>query len=530
MSRNVTMMQFFEWHVEADGSHWKRLQETAKDLKKAGIGTVWIPPVTKGHTPQDTGYGVYDLYDLGEFDQKESVRTKYGTKKELLDAIAACHRLGINVYTDLVMNHKAGADETEAFHVIEVDPNNRTEEISEPFEIEGWTKFTFPGRGEEYSAFKWNYHHFNGTDYDARAERTGIFRIADEGKQWNENVDNEFGNYDYLMFANIDYNVPEVREEMINWGKWMIDTTRCDGFRLDAIKHINYEFLREFVGEMINKRGQDFYIVGEFWNPELAACQEFLDTVDYQIDLFDVSLHYKLHEASQSGAAFDLSTIFNDTLVQTHPTNAVTFVDNHDSQPNEALESWIEDWFKPLAYSLILLRKDGYPCVFYGDYFGIGGEHPVEGKKDMLDCLLYSRYNKAYGEQDDYFDDANIIGWVRKGIEEIERSGCAVVMSNSDGGDKRMFIGEEHAGEIWVDMTNAREDHITIEEDGWATFPVNGGSVSVWALPELDIDHEENTEEDDHCVAVPEGEELEGHVVADRGSEDSNDNEPAPTH
>ncbi len=30
-----------------------------------------------------------------------------------------------------------------------------------------------------------------------------FFRIADEDKQWNENVDNEFGNYDYLMFANI---------------------------------------------------------------------------------------------------------------------------------------------------------------------------------------------------------------------------------------------------------------------------------------------------------------------------------------
>ncbi len=54
--------------------------------------------------------------------------------------------------------------------------------------------------------------------------------LLTEDKQWNENVDNEFGNYDYLMFANIDYNMPEVREEMTNWGKWMIDTTRCDGF------------------------------------------------------------------------------------------------------------------------------------------------------------------------------------------------------------------------------------------------------------------------------------------------------------
>ena len=68
--------------------------------------------------------------------------------------------------------------------------------------------------------------------------------------------------------------------------------------------------------------------------------------------------------------------------------NVVTFVDNHDSQPNESLESWVEDWFKQSAYALILLREDGYPCVFYGDYFGIGGEHPIEGKEKifLLSC------------------------------------------------------------------------------------------------------------------------------------------------
>jgi len=49
-------------------------------------------------------------------------------------------------------------------------------------------------------------------------------------------------------------------------------------------------------------------------------------------------------------------------------------------------------------------------------------------------------------------------------------------------------VGEERAGQIWVDLTNSREEHISIEEDGFATFPVNGGSVSVWALPELDIE------------------------------------------
>lgn len=484
MKRNHTMMQFFEWHIRADGSHWNRLKQLAPELKQKGIDSIWVPPVTKGQSVEDTGYGVYDLYDLGEFDQKGTVRTKYGTKQQLVDAIHTCRDHGIAVYVDLVMNHKAGADEKETFRVIEVDRHNRLKEISKPFDIEGWTKFTFPGRGDQYSSFKWNFRHFNGTDYDAKEDRSGIFRIMGDNKTWNEHVDDELGNYDYLMFANIDYNHPQVKEEMISWGKWLTKTLSCNGFRLDAIKHINHEFIKEFITELMKEYGDDFYMVGEFWNSNLTACQHFLDAIDYKVDLFDVSLHYKLHTASQSGRNFDLTTIFNDTLVRSHPLNAVTFVDNHDSQPDESLESWVVDWFKQSAYALILLRQDGYPVVFYGDYYGIGGEEAIEGKQLAIDPLLYARYHKAYGKQEDYFDHPNTIGWVRLGVQEIERSGCAVVISNGDHGEKRMFVGADRAHEVWIDLTSNREGPITIDDNGFATFPVNGGSVSVWALPD----------------------------------------------
>lgn len=487
VQRNHTIMQFFEWHVAADGSHWKRLQEAAAELKEAGIDTVWVPPVTKAQSPEDNGYGVYDLYDLGEFDQKGGVATKYGTKDELISAIDACREQGINVYVDLVMNHKAGADEKERFQVVQVDEQDRNKEISKPFEIEGWTKFTFPGRGDTYSSFKWDYTHFNGTDYDEAGKKTGIFRIVGDHKSWSDQVDHEFGNYDYLMFANIDYNHPDVQKEMLAWGKWLAETLRCGGFRLDAIKHINHNFIKEFASVMKKEFGEDFYIVGEFWNPELEVCRNFLDTVDYNIDLFDVSLHYKLQAASEAGADFDLRTIFDDTLVQSHPLHAVTFVDNHDSQPQESLQSWVQDWFKQSAYALILLRQDGYPVVFYGDYYGIGGEQPIPGKKEAIDPLLYARQHKAYGQQDDYFDQPGLIGWVRRGVEELPRSGCAVVISNHEEGSKVMQVGAHRAGEVWLDLTNTRQERITIGEDGNAEFPVNGGSVSVWALPEQDV-------------------------------------------
>ncbi|AYV66520.1 MULTISPECIES: alpha-amylase [Niallia] len=478
---NQTLMQFFEWHLDADGQHWNRLKEKAGELKEAGIDSIWIPPVTKAASNEDNGYGVYDVYDLGEFDQKGSIRTKYGTKKELLEAIEACHNVGIQVYVDVVMNHKAAADEKETFKAIEVNPENREEEISEPHDIEAWTKFTFPGRGDTYSSFKWNFQHFNGTDYDNKTKKEGVFRIVGDNKMWNSNVDDEFGNYDYLMFANIDYNNELVQNEMISWGKWLYETLNCDGYRLDAIKHINHDFIKKFATSLLKEK-DDFYFVGEFWKADLQECQEFLEQMDYKIDLFDVPLHYKLHTASMEGSNFDLTTIFEGTLVKENPLNCVTFVDNHDTQPNESLESWVEDWFKQIAYSLILLRKDGYPTIFYGDYFGISGDEPIDGKKAAIDPLLYVRKKKAYGKQDDYFDNPNIIGWVRHGEAEMEKSGCAVVISNKDDGNKKMFVGESRSGEEWIDFTNTRKDRVTIDEDGYGEFPVNAKSVSVWGL------------------------------------------------
>jgi alpha-amylase len=478
--RNNTMMQFFEWHLPNDGDHWNRLSDMAEEIKSQGIDSIWIPPASKAISQDDNGYGVYDVYDLGEFDQKGTVRTKYGTKDELLKSIEVCHEKGIRVFADVVMNHKAGADDTETFQAIQVDPDNREEEISEPYDIEGWTRFTFPGREGKYSEFTWNFEHFNGTDYDANEDKQAVFHIIGEDKDWNDHVDDEFGNYDYLMFANIDYDHPEVREEMLEWGKWFAGTTQVDGFRLDAIKHINHLFVKDFIDTLRTEHGDDFYFVGEFWNPEIEAVETFLDYADYSLDLFDVTLHYKFFEASNQGKEFDMTTIFEDTIVGKHPLQAVTFVDNHDSQPNEALESWVEDWFKPLAYSMILLREDGYPCVFYGDYAGINGDDPVEGKKEMLEPLLDARYHYSYGDQEDYLDDPNTIGWVRFGVEDIPHSGCAVIMTNGEPAEKRMFVGEDRAGEEWIDTTGAIDETITIEDDGWADFPVEGGSVSVF--------------------------------------------------
>src|SRR5688572_16171003 len=93
---NGVMMQFFQWYLPADGKHWERFKDRAAELHGAGFTAVWLPPMYKGSRgAHDVGYGVYDLFDLGEFDQKGTVRTKYGTRAELDTAIGAAHTAGL---------------------------------------------------------------------------------------------------------------------------------------------------------------------------------------------------------------------------------------------------------------------------------------------------------------------------------------------------------------------------------------------------------------------------------------------------
>ncbi len=226
---------------------------------------LWLPPAFKATGEHDVGYEVYDLYDLGEFDQKGTIPTKYGTKDEYLDAIYTLQQEGIFVIADIVLNHKASGDYKERFHVLKMDPNQRQTPISQPYEIEGWTGFDFSGRNNQYSDFKWHWYHFNGIDYDALHDETGLYLILGDGKGWSDQVDDEHGNYDYLMFNNIDYNHPEVVSHLKRWVKWFLETTKIDGFRLDAIKYIKYDFMVELIDYIKHEVKSDLYVFGEYW-------------------------------------------------------------------------------------------------------------------------------------------------------------------------------------------------------------------------------------------------------------------------
>lgn len=480
---NGTIMQFFHWYNPANGTLWNDVRDKANDLAKKGFTGIWLPPAYKGTAGgYDVGYGVYDLFDLGEFNQKGSIRTKYGTRQEYLEAIAALHKAGIQVYADAVLNHKIGADSPETMKATPFAQDNRVHPKGGLQEIKSYTHFHFPERKGKYSSFEWHWWHFDAVDYNEynSGDRGTVYLL--EGKVFDDYVALEKGNFAYLMGCDLDYQNEWVRGEITHWGKWYLDTTGVDGFRLDAIKHISAWFFPGWLDTLEKHVGKDLFVVGEYWTPDISTLHWYIDSVGGRMSVFDVPLHYNFHYASKAGGKYDMRRILDGTLMSQRPTHAVTFVENHDSQPLQALESVVEPWFKPLAYAIILLRQEGYPCVFYADYYGADYEDRgykiyMPGHFWIIDKLLYARQNYAYGRQYDYFDHFNTIGWTRLGDKEHPKA-MAVIMSDGAEGNKWMEVGKRNAK--FVDITEHIKEPIYTNSDGWGEFRCLGGSVSVW--------------------------------------------------
>ena len=474
---NGIMMQYFEWYLNCNKNLWNSIKKKSEELAKNGITGVWLPPAYKGLGGQnEVGYAAYDLYDLGEFDQKGTIATKYGTKEEYLDAIVALQQQGIEVYADVVLNHKMGADKLQTIKAVRCNWDNHNVEEGEEETVEVGTKFTFPGRNHKYSDFEWNWTHFNGIDYDFRKKEMALYKL--KNKTWQIHV----GNFDYLMGADLDFSNPEVVNECKSWGEWYLNLTNVNGFRFDAVKHIESDFIKDFIRTLRSKTGKELFSVGEYWSANSNDLIDYINRTDREISLFDVPLHYNFYHASHSNGEYDLSKLLDNTLMKICPDKCVTFVDNHDTQPGQSLESWVMDWFKEIAYSIILLRKEGYPCVFYGDYYGI--EHDDKEPMANLKTLMLIRKDKAYGEQIDYFDDYDVVGFTRLGDEAHNKSGLAVVISDKRDGSKRMYVGENLSGKKFIDVLGHREEEIEIDNEGYGDFLVTGGSASVYVRKE----------------------------------------------
>ncbi|MHC4111074.1 MAG: dockerin type I domain-containing protein [Planctomycetota bacterium] len=267
LNPDSVVFQTFYWNVPEGGNWYNTIAGKADELKSAGFTHFWFPPPTKGASGgYSMGYDLYDHYDLGNYDQKGTVETRFGSLSELQAAAAACE----NVLLDLVANHMAGAEA----------------QCDDP--CGNWQVFQYV-----HSNF-WK-------------------SCSDFHPGYPDDCDLCNGN-DYVMGEDICHN-PYMYNGLRDWASWLKTTVpNVSGFRLDAVKHFIWDMSREF--------GNIGSCIGEYWDSKDNILNWMAYTGNYA---FDFPLYYTMKD--EAAAALDGAGLTSDrgvSFVANHDTDRDT--------------------------------------------------------------------------------------------------------------------------------------------------------------------------------------------------------------
>lgn len=382
-----TMMQGFYWDVTPGGVWYDTLAYYAPLLQRVGFDAIWFPPPSKGAAGSfDVGYTPYDYYDLGEFDSAPGDRTsgvgnfiptRYGTRAGLRAAIQAYRSRGMEVYADVVLNHRSGG-------ILEPNPyghfyTNRS----------GGSLFS-PGGDSTFTAFPLTHGSgriawpvgSGGAFFFPNGVRnpsnTGDFFSDTQMAGFHQMYVNSFG-YDVALHNGDGSNLP-MGDSLIAWGQWLVDEIGFDGFRFDFVKGVHPDYFKRFVNAG-SVRGK--YTVHELYDGDMNRLKTYLNQIggtQRPGAIFDFNMRFAYKEMSDGGNAYDIRNwhnrgLFTQSGVDWNRVN--TFVENHDFDRNNYRNVAEQEGHAPivrnkhLAYAH-LLTHPGMATVWWRDYFTYG--------------------------------------------------------------------------------------------------------------------------------------------------------------
>lgn len=437
------MMQAFYWDCpREDGREyewWNYVREKIPSLGVTGFDALWLPPVHKAANIFGTsmGYDPYDYYDLGEFDQKGAVKTWFGSRQELLDLIQTAHQHGLWVLADIVFNHSSGADGTE------VNP------------ITGQTRWTLfePKSGQ----FRRNWECFHPNMYES----------------WDEGT---FGDMPDLSHRN-----PYVYGELLKLTRWLVEEIGFDGFRYDFVKGYGANTVTAIQEYRYMRQGELFrpYGVAEHWD-NTQAIEYWVNVSNFSnqnpVDAFDFPLR-ELLKGLCDYYGFSLHALVDgETLLRDQPQTTVTFVENHDLRDGD--RPIVND--KLLAYSYILTHE-GYPCVFWKDYYNYG--LALERTPHGIAALVEAHNRYAGGTTQTLFVNDDLYIMQRSGYGD--QPGLIYVLNNNGDHWKGNWVFTQWQNKAftpvawWSRSDLSRPDNQFAHADGRAQFwaPPRGYAV-----------------------------------------------------
>ncbi len=441
----AVMMQAFYWDApqteKQEGNWWNVIAERCEGLSKARFSALWLPPISKGSDHRSMGYDPYDYWDLGDYDQKGGVKTLYGNRAELeaLVKVATENKLGL--YGDMVINHNSGADEEE---VNPLDGETR------------WTKFA-PASGK----FPRDWNCFHPSRYE---------QVMLEGEN--------FAGFPHLCHRN-----PDVYAAMFEYARFLIEELGFNGFRFDFAKGFGSWMIGVLSKYRYVQNGKEItpFVVAELWSgtEEIGNWIDRANSMtDTQISAFDFPLRYKLKDVCDT-PNYDLRGLTKgEGVLIDRPLHAVTFVDNHDMGENAIVND------KLMAYSFILVHE-GYPCIFWYDYFNNQLDRP--GTPNGIDALIAVHHDYAGGESNILHADPDLYIMQRVGFEseDIHQPGLIYVLNNlgdqwSGTAVKTKWPNQKFRPVAWDGHDQAHPDERTTDAEGMSEFPAPPRGYAVY--------------------------------------------------
>jgi alpha-amylase len=415
------MFQGFYWEPHDPGKPWwDHLVDLMPHLRNCGVTSIWVPSPCKGSSGgYSTGYDPYDWYDLGSKDQRGTVATRFGTKEQFLAMVAIAHAHGMDVYPEVVINHRDGGRDDGYIYDRLVGS-------------EGVGRFTMCHN---------DFHHGGQGDWDR--DLTG---------------------------RDIAHEVPYVRDGFYRWIRWFDKQTGCDGYRLDAVKHMDPKFIEGLLWQIQEGSGQNRFAVGEYYDGNPWILQNWVNAVRRRSSVFDFTLFFRLLDMAHQNGYFDMRRLrerFWDT------EKAVTFVNNHDTfRRANGLHLYMR---ANLAYAFIL-SAEGYPSVYYKDLFDDAGN-----TRYFLLNMMWIHTWFAHGRQ--------IERWADEDLYILEREGNLIAAFNDNSVSWReawvpTCFGpnvklHDYTGDIgdrwtnnhgWVKVSVPPSGYVMLARDGFQTY------------------------------------------------------------
>jgi alpha-amylase len=514
------------------GGDWRGLTDHLDYIQELGVTTLWISPIVKNvETDADVdsyhGYWAQDLTKLNPH---------FGDIAELRRLTARAHDLGLKVVLDIVTNHmgqvfyydtnlnghpdiyiggsgklgglqKDPINESEIVRITEYDPD------WDPRGIQAFTSLGLAGRAPLVF--------FQDTSIN-RVPPPGILGTArayhGRGRIIDYDVPEQRTLGDFPGgLKDVATEDPDVRAQMIeDYTRW-VELVDLDGFRIDTVKHVEYDFWRVFgtgVRERLKRQNKNrFLMFGEAFdgNDELLGSytqERMLDSVFYfsqHYQVFRNVFHLANDEKQQQGTEA-IAALWRDRRknyrndpqpdgIGVAPSKAlVNFMDNHDVARFLFSANGDRDILRNAL--VLLMTEEGIPCLYYGTELDFSGGNDPANREVLWNTGFpttgdtFVHFKKLARIRADYValrhgdtniiwasthvgaeEDAGIIGYERTGGDAGPAYALVVINSNNrkasntanEGKTMKVTVG---AGTKLVDVLDPERKSYSVTSGG----------------------------------------------------------------